>query len=446
MSTDTQSEIPTTQALVTNEDVKPLIGSRFYHPLEKGIQFNLDLDGKLLTVPLTEVRGLTGSLKLFGQAHAWWAGDLGALIKDQYGDEELAHFFGEVGLEPTRGKQLISISRSYGFPDKITEYRHPDPKVSWQHHNIVQGIKDRGQRRMLLDRASAEQMSVAVFYDYVKKWKAGVDDSSSEGEADKSTDLGYGMFRAKFRAYDPKTDNPEQYLQAFVDHVRDVEFPEYLDPARRQERENREKREDLVKKLPEELGKQLLTEQADLPLDKFTALVETLAEKTKEQTKIENALKGVKDETLRVSLAERVKNENIVSFDTFKDIAKKAKDEARQRTREKDKIEKLIAKITDEEKRNEITDLVAKENLFFTQVEPMVKSILADEQVEKEALRIRKESEDKIQKRADQIRKQQLEPKEKKAAGQPDLPISKTKKKTAAKSKKSTKSEASVDA
>lgn len=422
----------TEQALVTNEDVKPLIGSKFYHPLEKGIQFNLDEEGKLIVVPLSEVRGLTGSLKLFGQAHAWWAGDVGALIKTQYGEEELAHFFDEVGLDPKRGNQLISISKSYGFPDKITEYRHPDPKVSWQHHNIAQGIKDRGQRLAKLDEASKGQMTVAQFHDHIKAFKAG----PGASDAVDSSELEYGVFRAKYRAYDPKTDNPEQFLQGFMEHVRDVEFPEYLDPARRADRESREKREDLVKKLPEEIGKQLLAEQAELPLDKFTALVETLAEKTKEQTKIENALKSVKDEALRASLTERVKAENITVFETFKEILKKAKDEARQHTRDKDKIDKLVAKISDPDKRHEVFETITRENLFLAQVEPMVKVILDDEKIAKESERIMSEAKDKVQKRADAIRSTEIEAKKSAKAAAPDLPLGKAKKTTPKKSKK----------
>jgi hypothetical protein len=434
------------EALVVR-DVNALVGSNYYKPLLNGMKFETDEEGRLKNVPREDLRALVGDLKKYAQAEDWWLGDTGNAILALYGEEEFVWFCEEIGKDPTYVKKKVSVSRRFGaphekkdkagavtiMPDRISELRHPE--LSQSHHDIVQGLKDDGQRMKLLNEAAEAKMSTAQFFKHVQAWKAGPGASDEDAAAGDSS-LEYGAFKAKYRAYDPKTDNPEQYLQSFIEHVTTVEFPEYIDPARRKEREERERREELADKLPSDLKAKVLLEHGSLEMPKFEAVVKMLITQNEDRAKLEKDIAKIKDEKIRTETTEKIKSENL-SLEAAKEVIRKAKEQVKALGRDQDKIEKLIAKIENPEKRSEIYTLVAEQRLLFNQVEEMVKPILADELVEKEAVRIRREADNRIQKRADAIREKQLAPKEAKPkADKSELPLGK---KSASPKKKASK-------
>lgn len=424
------------QSLVVQRDFSALSGSH-YKSLPNGILFEVDEKGVLVMITRDELQGLITDVKQSlsdterirertRSADNWWVGDTGGALKTLYGDEAVASFAEQIEMPIEQVNKWISVSKAFGFPNKITEMRHPDPDVSHAHHQKVQGFKDLTQRMNLLQEASDEKLSVSKFYERIKQMKAGpgADPNPNPDEL--------GVFRPAFRVYDKKTDNPEQFLQEFNEFVKNQYFPEYINPELRLARETQEKREKMADKLPSEFKTKVLLEAGHLPIEEFEKVVNKLAAQTQDRKKIETELSRIKDETIRAEAAEKIKVENL-NLEGAKTVIKHIKDEAKSRKQNADKIEKLIGKIKNEAKRSEIFDLVARERLLITQVEPMVNEIISDELIEESAAKLRKQNEERtesqIQKRADAIRQKQLEPREKKptasAKSTAELPLGK---------------------
>lgn len=436
---------PVDQSLIISE-VGNLVGSNYYLPMIHGMRFETDAEGKLIPIPRENMRTLVGELKRFAQAEDWWLGDTANAILGLFGEDEFLWFCEQIQKDPTYVKKKVSVSRRFGaphvkvskkdgtvtvYPDRINELRHPE--LSQSHHDIVQGVKDDGQRMTLLNDAAREFMGTSAFHEHVKAWKAG---PGAEQEEEGQTDEEYPVFKSTHRAYNPKVDNDEQFLAEFFEKIKIQDFPEYKDPNLRKARELKETKEKLADKLPADLKTKVLTEHFDLELASFEALVNKLLAANEERTKIEKFLtKKIKDETLRASLLERAKSESLL-FDAVKDLAKKEKDAASQRKKDEGKIEKLITSIEDEAKRSEIFTVVAEQKLGFDQVKAMVNPILTDQILDKDTKKIQLEAASKIQKRADELREKSLADKaDKKKVAESDLPLAKGGKKKKPQSK-----------
>lgn len=443
------------QSLVVASTNFEALTSNHYKSMPNGIQFEVDESGKIVPITREELQVLVSDLKITlsdtervrertKSFDNWAVGDTGGALKFLYGDSAVTDFAEQIDMPIEQVNKWISVSKAFGFPNRIKEMRHSDPDVSHAHHQKVQGFKDLTQRMNLLQEASNEKLSAAAFYERIKQLKAGpgADPTNPTGNE-------FGVFRPSFRVYDPRVDNPEQFLTEFFNKTKEVYFPEYLDPVKRAAREEYDRREKMADKLPSELKQKVLLEQGSLPLLEFEKLVNVLAAQSGEQKKIEKELSKIKDDGLRTQVEEKIKTENL-NLEAAKSAIVKAKDEAKLLKRDAEKIDKLIDKIKDEAKCTEIKETAAREKLLLTQVEAIVNPIIADELIAEESKRLTKEFEEKkntkLQERADAIRRKQLEPKEKKEAktSTAELPLGKKevkgtavpKKKSTAKSKK----------
>ena len=423
MSTDVSQAL-----VVTQQNMSALVGQT-YHSTLNGIQFDVDEQGKLTTTR-AELDELIGTIKLIEGAGSWWVGDTACALKDLFGDEAVASFAEKIGKKIELVKKYMSVSRSFGFPNKIAEMRHPDPEVSHVHHQRVQGMNktdEQLKKRMeLLDEASREHLSVAEFDERVSAFKA-KRQTSNENE--------YGVFQgSRFRAFDPKTDNREQFLQDYFNQVSGRDFDEYLNPALREAREDKEARERLADKLPQDVKAQVLADGAALEFDKFKELVETLSKDTEEKKKIETAIDGIKSKKLsddqlselKRSLNEKANSENW-TFDAFKNVIKTDKDAAVSLANSREKIEKEIEKITDPIKRTEIWQVVTTEKLGLTQVQELVKPVLREQQVQEASDAAAKKAADRIRKQFEEkeANAAKSQTKTAKVANSGDLPLGK---------------------
>lgn len=391
--------------IVRNADVQALVGSKYYVTRKNGIEFATGEDGELLPIPKADISELVGTLDRFNQAWGWWVGDTGCVIEALFGEADLVKFWQQIHFDPDQGKKYMSVSRTYGWPSRIAELRHPDPQVSHRHHQLAAGFKDLKQRMDLLNTASKKKMNSADFYDLVQQKKAGPGAAMPTDDGDGGTE--YGVFRPQFRAYDPKTDNPDQYLQEFTNHVKERDFPAYLDPAVAAKFKAEEARIKAVAEIPEPRRTELLTQAAEGTLSEQgfkDAVKEEKAKSTAGDKIAKFARKAISDKVIAdeterekqiTALIEQATTEGD-TLGTFKDRITNFKKTQKDRAGALKTIETMAAKVTDETKRQELIDKAHAEGLTVEAFEPIVKGVLTDQFVQEESERIKKESDEKL--------------------------------------------------
>ena len=390
--------------IVRDADVRALVGSKYYKPRKNGIEFATDDKGELLPVPKEEIYGLIGSLDVYNQAFSWWVGDTGNAVQKLFGDDELAAFFQKIHFDPGQGKKWMSVSRSFGWPNKIGEMRHSDPAVSHRHHQLVAGIKDAKQRMNLLNTASKKKMTSADFYEFVERFKAGPGAPGGDGGVPE-----YSVFHIKFRAYDSKTDSPEQYLQELIEHVKTLDFPAYLDPKVAEAQKATAAREKAVEGVAEPRRSEILNDTS-LDLDAVKKAVKVEKDKGNVGEKIATFAKSaitdkvIADATERQTQIDAMVAQAATEGDdlaAFKARVKNFKSQQKKREGEVKTIEKMAEKLKDETKRQELIDRAHAENMTVEAFEPIIKQALTDQFVQEESDRIKAENEANLTAAAD---------------------------------------------
>lgn len=386
LSKDTKATTGNTGLAIRDRDVAVLQGNEFMRPDLCGIGVNIDAEtGKAMIIPKAVLREAAETFDRMNQGFGWWVGDTGLLVREQYGDEELADWVSTIkGMNLTRAKQLMSISRSYGFPAHWREMR--EPRLSWQHHNIAQGCgtkTDRSQRTAYLKKAADNAWTTDEFSRFIKATKEG------EGKTPKPA-AEFPVFKVAHRVWDPKTDNKEQFL-AEANQRTAVEFEYYVDPVKRAAREEELTRKELTDKLPEEAGIRaaVIAEGKDLDLVAFTKLVESRKAQVDEFKKMvthvnkefkDNAEKKIDQSAVRAELLKKATEKdaagNVMNLDQFKNLVKEKKQEIRKLKSDVSSIEGLASKIEDEPTRTALLERVAAESLTFEQFKPLVEAAL----------------------------------------------------------------------
>lgn len=415
---------PAPLALVTVKDLNALIASKNFKSHTKGLEFRVNEKGDLISVTREDLDEVVESLAGLGEAHTWWLGDIAAAYYELFGTDALAPLAERLNQKVEKVRKQASISRSFGFPNKTREMRHPDPKVTHQHHILVMGLKDNAQRMKLLNEASQEKLTTAQLYERVKSMKAGPG-------ADPDPNA-FGMFHVSHRAWDPATDNKEQYLAELYKKIEEVEFPDYVDPELRKARLAKEARQKLIKSLPEKTQEEMMTnpEYVNLSEEAFAKLAGEVTARHKERERINSFAKTSmkKNEKLRVEML-ALQKENKWSFDEFKEQVKTRKQQIRDAKSDEDKITKAIAKIKNEVKRTEIYELVEKEKLGWPQVESIVNEILVEEMTADQADKIKKESAERLanleQKNRDKLAGVKRSPTDALPLGKKPIPVKK---------------------
>lgn len=355
-----------------------LMASQYYQPLENGVRFQLDAEGKLLPIPRAEFTQATKDLEFWGSGINWWLGDMANAIAELYGGDAVAEFASEVHKDIAEIQNLMTTSRKYGWPNQIEAQRQKG--LSHTHHELAQAFTDVKQRSKYLRTGLDRQMNQKDFYEFVKLKKKG------PGATDKD-DPEYPVFKPKFRAFNTKTDNAEQFLAEFIEKVTKEEFPAYLDPTGfGKELEAKRTRAKLVAEFSDEIQAELLTAGADLDDKAFEKLVGERKTKDAEVGKIDSLAKRLSEhkntsEEDKAKIAELVAaaKETGQSLEDFKKDVETWATAQKARRKDLTTIEGFVGQIKDETKRKELLDRVHAENLSLDQVKPLAKEILADE-------------------------------------------------------------------
>jgi hypothetical protein len=391
------------ELLVDSNSFKALVASKHYTPTLKGMLFEVNEKGELAKIPLEDMRALVKSLVAYDQGWTWWLGDTGAAILALYGDKELERFCLAVNKDEVYVRKMISISKKFGFPDKLAERRHPDLEVTHAHHIQVMGIKLPEQQMKLLNECSAAKMNVREFADHVRNFKRGVDNTPDEGDGKPK---GLGVFNPRpFRIYDPEKDNMEQFLQEYLNRMKEEDFPEYLDPALAAKRVEKETREKLASKLPVHVKEKVLAEQSELPMEEYTVLVNGLIAKYANRDKIKNYIGVIRDPETKREVEEKYKElGEDVPFEKMNAEGKKIKDARKQWKREQESITKLVAQIADPEKRSDILEQIKKDKLSLAMVKDIVQPMLDEQAVDQTAETLRDPVQSTVKTLANRVR------------------------------------------
>lgn len=386
-----EAEQPSTSLVVQAAPVPEVIDRSFrsladnkYYKLDyKGLIFQADAEGALAPIPRQELRDLVGDLINRNEAHTWWMGDTAAAIIALYGDEELAWFCVKIDKDEKYVRKMVSISKRFGFPNKMKELRHPDPAVTHGHHIRVMGLKDHKLCMELLNDAAVHKMNVADFDVYVKSRKAG----STEKPEAKSEN---GAFRAEpFRAFDPAKDNQDQYLEEFIERVKKVDFPEYINPELKKERAAKAEITKLFNKMPAELKAKANALTANMSLQETKDLYNALLSNHGEKIKIDKYIEGIRNADLKAEIAAMPKD---TTYEDFKKKAVVRRNDFNNRKSEEKKIEDLVNKIDKPEVRDELFKSIKENGLRLAQVEPLVKELLVEQVAKTQADRVLNEA------------------------------------------------------
>jgi len=399
-----------------------------------------DLEGnlKLVDPGRDNLIKLAKGLNEVNVVWGWYVGDTANAYKELYGDDAVDRFFEEIGYSDDQknyGRKLMSVSKSYGFPDKIAEQRVEG--LSHNHHVRAQGLKE-PQRNKELKRALKLGLNVVEFQGRIHELSG-----KSKEDAGKKE---YPVWHLKFRAFDPEQDNQTQFIEECKQTVEE-EFPYYIDPSKGEEREMNEAKQKAVDGLPEDLARETLEKGVALDATAFKDVVKqvkTLHENYVAVEKIFN--KGIKDEAKRAEMLEQIKTDGKPVTKMTKEAAKEAvkayKKEVGEEKEKEKSIEQLVAKIKNEDVRKALLERAANENLTKEQFEPIVQDAIANEMLEEEREKLRQQMEEKLD--PEKFREKaaaKLAPKEKKAklagASTESLPLGK--KSSGASSKKKAK-------
>jgi len=382
---------------IRDKDVQALVGSKFYKPLKNGIQFAVDKSGKLVDIPKADIDGLIGSIVNFDQAGNWWVGDTGCVVLTQWGEDALTEFCDKIGKDPVLVKKYMSVSRAYGWPNQITELRHPDTEnVTHRHHQLAQGIKNKAQRMRLLDTVSKKKLTTADFHELIQNLDGKGKPDEGPGTPER------GVFKIAVGIWDEKVESAEQFLQKAIDKLKE-EFSYYRDPKLEAQRELNTAKEKLLKNIDPVVAEELKTAGEGMELEEFKTLVNDrksdIASKEKITGYVERMIAidaSLSDETKATLQAKR--DEIIAASTDFEDAktrVKAYKDSVKDAEKAVNANERLAGKIKNEDKRKELLDLAAAQNLSVEQFTPIVEAALAEELIAAETERISKRASEK---------------------------------------------------
>jgi hypothetical protein len=143
--------------------------SQSFEMLDCGIQFHRNEEGELPDIPwgalLDAYLFTTGGRPRMRQRGQWVAGDIALYIDEmvdagKWPSERAQEFVERLDYkDPNQIGKLKSMSRTFGWPDRLEENRRTPP-LSHGNHIAVMGMKDVERRGELLDIAASRGLTV----------------------------------------------------------------------------------------------------------------------------------------------------------------------------------------------------------------------------------------------------------------------------------------------